>query len=161
MGAGYAIASGDASGGLFGTLEPGYRLSDQIALGLRFELAGIARGAINDQSIDVDVSKITSLTLNAIYYLKNEGARPFAGIGVGNYALSSIEYRLDTSGTAEETGKESKFGLYPRIGIDLGHLVLSIDYNFIPKTMGANQAEFKNNYLALRLGAFFGGGRNK
>jgi hypothetical protein len=160
IGGGYAIAAGDASGGLFGTVEPGYRVMDKILVGLRWELAGIARGGFEDLTVDVDISKITSVGVNAAYYFKNDGARPFAGFGVGSYSLSSIEYRVGAGGSAEETGNDSKIGFYPRVGIDLGHLIFAIDYNVIPKTTGPDKAEFKNNYLAFRLGIFFGGGRN-
>jgi hypothetical protein len=159
LGGGYATGSGYASGGIFGTLEPGYRITDQIAVGLRGELAAIARGSLNGLSVDVDVSGVRSTTMNAIYYFPGDYVRPFAGFGGGRYVLSAFGYKVGVSGPEEKRGKESKFGFYPRVGIELGHLGFTIDYNIIPKTVLPNGNEFKNNYLALRLSVFFGGGR--
>jgi hypothetical protein len=159
LGAGYASGGGFRSGGLFGTLEPSYRLSDDIMLGFRSEIAGIARAGIKGYSADFDISRISSYTLNAIYYFDSEFIRPFAGAGFGRYNLSAIEYTVGSSGPTKATGKDSKFGFYPRIGVELGHLLFSIDYNIVSKTKTEEGGEFKNNYLALRLGVFFGGGR--
>lgn len=157
-GAGYATGSGYRSGGIFASLEPAYRLSDRIIMGLRGELAGIARGDYERLSVNIDVSKISSFTLNAVYYFDDDVVRPFAGFGAGNYRLSSITYRLDGSGTDRATGKETVFGFYPRAGVEIGHFHFSADYNIIPTTNRDN-AEFRNSYLAIRVGLFFGGGR--
>jgi hypothetical protein len=159
IGGGYAAASGYLSGGIFGTLEPAYRISDRITLGLRGEIAAIARGDYEGLSVDVDLSRINSLTANGIYYFESVFVRPFAGFGVGEYRLSSVEYKIGTSGPTQGTGKETKFGMYPRIGIEVGHLAFSIDYNIVAKTKLPEGAEFKNNYVALRLSVFFGGGK--
>jgi hypothetical protein len=161
LGGGYATGSGYASGGIFGTLEPSYRITDQVAVGLRGELAGIARGSLNGLSVDVDISAVRSTTLNAIYYFPGDYVRPFAGFGGGRYVLSAFGYKVGVSGPEEKRGKESKLGFYPRVGIELGHLGFTIDYNIIPKTVLPDGNEFKNNYLALRLSFFFGGGRIK
>ena len=158
IGGGYAVASGYASGGLFGTLEPGYRITDNIAVGLRGEVAGIARGYYEGLSVDIDVSSLTSTTVNGIYYFKGE-VRPFVGAGFGRYSLSAIGYRVGTSGPEEKKVRESKLGFYPRAGVEFGHLGFTIDYNIIPKTTLPGGAEFKNNYLAFRLSLFMGGGR--
>jgi hypothetical protein len=155
---GYANGAGYTSGGVFGNIEPGYRLSDKIALGLRGELAGLVRGDYEGLSVNVDISKVSSYTINAIYYFRDDFVRPFAGVGAGTYNMSSIEYKHTGSGTTKGTGAESKFGFYPRIGIDLGHIIFGIDYNVVPKTTTSDGAEFKNNYLAIRAGVFFGGG---
>ena len=158
LGAGYAMGSGYTSGGIFGTLEPGYRISDRITSSLRAEFAGIARGDYEGLSVNVDISKISSFTVNAVYYFGDEFVRPFAGFGAGSYRLSSIEYKLDGSGTNQGTGNSKEFGFYPRIGVETGHVHFSLDYNVIPKTE-ADGAEFKNSYFAIRVGVFFGGGR--
>jgi len=161
IGAGYATGSGYSSGGIFGTVEPAYRISDKITAGVRAELAGIVRGGLEGWTIDVDVSRISSLTVNAVYYFDSEFIRPFAGVGAGNYTLSSIEYKLASGGPSQATGRDSEFGVYPRVGIDLGHFSFTIDYNIIPKTKTPDGASFKNSYLALRLAVFFGGGRKR
>ncbi|MCX6291065.1 MAG: hypothetical protein NT126_04810, partial [Bacteroidetes bacterium] len=47
----------------------------------------------------------------------------------------------------------SEFGFYPRVGFDLGHFFMSMDYNFIAVTnvKSGNETE----YFGIRIGAFF------
>ncbi|HYC83766.1 MAG TPA: hypothetical protein VEB86_01035 [Chryseosolibacter sp.] len=161
IGTGFATGSGYTSLGIFGTLEPAYRVSDRILTGFRTEIAGIARGGLEGFKVDVDVSRVSSTTVNGVYYFGNDFVRPFAGFGAGYYWLSAIEYSLAAGGPEESTGKDRKFGIYPRLGVEFGHLSLSIDYNIVPKTETSEGAEFRNSYLAFRLGVFFGGGRIK
>jgi hypothetical protein len=158
VGGGYAARSGYAAGGLLGTIEPGYRLSDKIALGLRGEIAGIARGGYEGFAVDVDISSVRSTTVNSIYYFDGDIVRPFVGVGLGRYSMSAFGYHVGASGPEEKQGRESKFGFYPRAGIELGHLGFTIDYNIISKTQLPNGAAFKNSYLSFRLSVFFGGG---
>lgn len=160
-GAGYATGSGYSSGGVIATVEPGYRISDRLTLGLRGEVAAIARGYLNSASVDLDVSAVRSLTLNGIHYFMGDVIRPLAGVGAGLYLLSGMEYKIGVSGPSEEKGKDSKFGFYPRIGAELGHVSFTIDYNIVPKTTLPDGAEFRNSYVSFRLGVFFGGGRKK
>jgi hypothetical protein len=157
LGGGYAIGS-NSIGGIFGTLEPGYRLSNEIAVGLRGEIAGIAKGSRDGLAIDVDVSAISSTTLNGVYYFKGE-VRPFIGAGLGRYSISGFGYRVGVSGPEEKKGREAKLGFYPRAGVEFGHLGFTIDYNIIPPTKLPNGTEFKNNYIDFRFSVFFGGGK--
>jgi hypothetical protein len=161
VGGGYATGSGYASGGIFGTLEPAYRISEKIMAGIRTELAGIARGGVEGWSVDVDISKISSITLNGVYYFDSEFIRPFAGFGGGSYTLSSIEYKLAGGGPEQGTGKDSRFGFYPRVGVDISHFSFTVDYNIVPKTKTPEGAEFRNSYMAIRLAVFFGGGTKR
>lgn len=161
VGAGYASGSGYMSAGVFGTVEPGYRLSDNILAGIRGEWAVIARGGRDGWAVDIEASRIRSLTGNVMYQFASEVIRPFAGIGWGVYQLSSIEYKVDRSGPVQLSGADLKSGFYPRVGFDLGHFSFSADYNIIPRTRTSDGASFRNNYAAFRLGIFFGGGRRR
>src|SRR5690606_20016614 len=85
VGAGYAVPSGSgAKGGLLWTVEPSYRVSDALALGLRIEGAVLVRGFSEDlgDELDFDIAGITSYTVNAQYYLSNNSFRPFVGAGL-------------------------------------------------------------------------------
>ena len=180
IGVGYAKPSGSGSkaGGL-AYIEPSYRLSDAISLGFRMESAAVARG-MSGSSIDkenINLSTQSSYTLNAQYYLGTNNFRPFLGIGLGLFSLSAMKTDVIVVDGIDWTGQgqpqthtesvslsdaQSKLGFYPRLGFDLGHLTLSIDYNFIPNTkttVSGSDASFRNNYLGVRLGANFGGGR--
>jgi hypothetical protein len=158
VGVGYARASGKgAKGGVLATLEPAYRISDIIQVGLRIESAVVVRGGADDYGLDLEGAAIGSYSLNGQYYFSNESFRPFVGAGLGMYSLAAL--KLEESGAIGEiAASEGKFGFYPRVGFDAGHFTLSLDYNFIPATK-VDGAEFKNSYLGFRIGGFFGGGR--
>ncbi|HEY5744527.1 MAG TPA: outer membrane beta-barrel protein [Chryseolinea sp.] len=177
VGVGYAKPSGSGSqGGGLVYLEPSYRLSDVLSLGLRVESAIVARG-LSGSSIDMerfDLSAQASYTLNMQYYLGTNNFRPFLGVGFGLYSLSAMKTDVvvfDVTGQGQLqvhtesvslSDAQSKLGFYPRLGFDLGHFTLSIDYNFIANTkttVSGSDASFKNSYLGVRLGANFGGGR--
>ncbi|HYF70131.1 MAG TPA: outer membrane beta-barrel protein [Ohtaekwangia sp.] len=164
VGAGYAMPGGKgAKGGLLWTLEPSYRVSDALAIGLRIEGAILVRGFSEELGDDAefDIAAISSYTVNGNYYLNNNNFRPFVGAGLGIYSLAAVELKdSDNGGDAELSESESKFGFYPRIGFDAGHFTLALEYNLIPATkVDGLGGEFKNSYLGIRIGGFFGGGR--
>ena len=160
LGVGYASTGSEgAMGGLLFYLEPAYRISDAISLGLRLEGALVLRGFSQSVStFELDAAVIRSYTINGQYYFSNNTFRPYAGFGLGIFSLTAIK-STDPNGTTAVVGTaESKFGVYPRVGFDLGHFNMSVDYNIIPKTeaFGGN---FKNSYLGIRLGFSIGGGK--
>jgi outer membrane protein W len=159
VGAGYAKPGGAGSGGgvLF-TIEPGYRITDQILVNLRWESAAVVRGTVNDTGADLSVAGIGSYTLNGQYYLSDNSFRPFVGLGFGMYKLAAVSVSGSSTGGSTAAAAESKIGFYPRIGFDAKHFTLNLDYNFIPNTT-AGAYEFKNSYIGIRLGGYFGGGR--
>jgi hypothetical protein len=164
-GLGYAIPGGEgAGGGVLWALEPGYRVNDALAVSLRIEGALIVRGF--SEAVDGysgDVAGISSYTANGIYYLSNNKFRPYVGAGVGIYSLAAVTMSANGTGAAAE----SKIGFYPRIGFDLGHFNVNLDYNIV----GASEAigtdfngnitkyDVKNSYIGIRVGGFFFGGR--
>jgi outer membrane protein W len=157
VGLGYAMASGSgAKGGVLVTLEPGYRVTDQILLNLRIEGAIIGRGYANESGAEVDVAALASYTLNGQYYFNNNKFRPFAGAGFGTYSLASTSVAVSAGGETETAvvAAANKFGFYPRLGFDSGHFTFALDYNIVPETNG-----IKNNYIGIRVGGFFGGGK--
>lgn len=163
LGLGYAGAP-DGEGGIAVYLEPAYRVSDEIAIGLRMETAVLLKGVSTDgTTIDSDGSASAngSFTLNGQYYLSNEKFRPFVGLGLGLYSLASVEIAGDDGALSAGT----EFGFYPRVGFDYGHLNLIFDYNFIPNTDGTidintnpQEVEIKNSYFTIKLGVSIGGG---
>lgn len=164
VGIGYGVpgAGEGAGGGFIGYLEPAYRATDQVSIGLRLEGAFIVRGVegVNDRDVSGDASSVASYTLNSQYYFTNETVRPFVGAGIGLFSLAATEF--NTAGSdpnADEVGAETRFGFYPRIGVDAGHFNLSLDYNIIPPTDVPGGGEVRNNYLGIRLGVSIGGGR--
>ncbi|MBA4144964.1 MAG: hypothetical protein DI538_20780 [Azospira oryzae] len=184
LGTGYAVPQGDgAKGGIVLYLEPSYRVSDAIALGLRLETAIMLRGTTyvisNTTSAGSgSVSASGSYTVNGQYYFSNKGFRPFVGAGLGLYSLASASFtyasngNTSTSNTSDAVSGGTKFGFYPRIGFDASHFTMNIEYNIIGKSTNSFTAtsngvattgtsETKNNYLAVKVGVFIGGGRRK
>ena len=156
IGLGYANASGKgAKGGVLWALEPGYRVNDQILANLRIEGAVIGRGYADETSASVDVAALGSYSLNGQYYFNNNNFRPYVGAGFGLFSLASASVSAGTTGgSSTVVAAANKIGFYPRVGFDVGHFTLNIDYNIVPETEG-----IKNSYLGIRIGGFFGGGR--
>jgi outer membrane protein W len=160
IGGGYASPSGSGSkGGILFYLEPAYRITDAIQVGLRMESAIVARGFSSSSTLgdgDLELKAIGSYTLNGQYYFSNNTFRPFVGAGFGIYSLASSKLEDSNSVTDASIASESKFGFYPRIGFDVRHFTLSIDYNIVSSSLAG---QLKNSYLGIRIGGFFGGGR--
>jgi hypothetical protein len=169
VGLGYAApgnTGAGAGGGALFFVEPGYRASDNVLVGLRLESAVIARGikGVGDDDVSGDASSNVSYTINTQYYFNDNYVRPFVGAGLGLFSLAAVKFNTaaaDNSINANEVQSETRFGFYPRIGIDAGHFNFTIDYNFVPKTDIPNIGEVKNNYLGIRAGISIGGGIGK
>ena len=129
-----------SAGGILITLEPAFRTSDNLAMGLRLEQAVVGGGLIDNLEV------VSSVTVNGQYYLSDNKLRVFTGLGLGFY-----EYGSDAFGT--------KFGLYPRVGFDIRHFSVSLDFNFIAESRVFNNS-IVSKYFGLRIGGFFGGGKN-
>jgi outer membrane protein X len=155
LGFGYAIPTANSGGGTKAgatfTIQPHYRLSDDLALGLRLEGAGL--GYVNENSSDTKakVSLLISYCATAEYYLADGGVRPFVGAGVGFFTQSSITADSESeNNTGQLVAGGTKAGFFPEVGLEAGHFRLSADYDVV----GNN-----NNYFAFKVGFFFGGGK--
>lgn len=154
---GYAIppSNGDVStnvkAGATVTIEPHYRITDALAVGFRFEGAGLGYADTNSgDNSSANISIIYSYCPSLEYYLLKGGFRPFIGAGAGIFDQGSISINNNTGGSTEYASIGSKFGFFPRAGFEAGHLRISAEYNIL----GNN-----SNYAAFALGFFFGGGR--
>ena len=140
IGIGYAVpgAGEGAGGGFLAYLEPAYRATDQVAVGLRLEGAFMVRGVegVNDQDVKGDASSVASYSLNSQYYFNNSNVRPFVGAGLGLFSLAAAKFNTASGNDPglNDVGAETRFGFYPRIGLDAGHFNLVLDYNVIPPT---------------------------
>ena len=156
---GYAIPGGSgAKGGVVFALEPKYAINDNITLGLRFEAALTARAAVdnNGETVTGDVKASGSYLATGDYFFNTNKFRPFAGLGAGLYKLAAVEFSSDQDVDKADLEAKSKFGFAPRAGFELGHFRTAIEYNVAGKT-----GDINNNYLAIKLGFFIGGGRMK
>ena len=139
-GFGYTLSNNFVDFGLLIYLEPSYRLRDNLSVGLRMESAGL------DMELLSANIHATSYTLNSQYYFGRRRLKPLLGLGMGMYR---IEHNYSSA-------VYFSYGLYPRAGFDVGHFNLTLDYNLIAKSDNN-----KYNYLGIRIGIFFGGGKKQ
>jgi hypothetical protein len=147
---GYAIPSngtGTKAGATF-TIEPHYRITDDFALGLRFE--GAALGYVDQASIKAKVSLLTSYCPTAEYYFMKGGFRPFAGAGAGLFSQKAVAESKNLGDGSTVGASTTKFGFFPRIGFETGHFRMAATYD----VLGNN-----SNYTSFSFGFFFGGGK--
>lgn len=162
---GYAIPSGKgAKGGVLFAIEPKYAVMDALSLGLRMEAAVMARGYdLNNTNGDasVDVKAAASYVLTGDYYFSSNTVRPFAGAGIGLFSLAAASADETNGGVA--TAK-SKFGGLLRVGAEISHFRVGIEYNLVGKTdlkdaSNATIGSSKNSYIGIKIGGVIGGGR--
>lgn len=167
---GYAKPAGaGASGGILFSLEPKYGLSDQFDLGLRYELAAMARAyTINGQDADGELKAASSFLLTGTYLLSTNNFRPYVGAGAGLFSTAATGFTVSggQGSTNGDVAAGNKFGGMVRAGFKAGHFNLGLEYNLIPKTTGVIGSttgnynyESSNSYFSLKLGFDIGGGR--
>lgn len=166
---GYAIPGGTgAKGGILFVIEPKYEVIPNLSVGLRWELAVMARGTVdqNGNAAKVDVKAAGSYLLTGDYYFTTTTVRPFAGAGLGIYSLASAS----ASNNGASAGGGSKFGEMVRAGVEISHFRLGLEYNIVPttkvETVDASTSikttsSTKNGYMGIKVGFTIGGGRRK
>jgi hypothetical protein len=116
-------------------------------------------------------ASLGSMGINGHYYFNMTSLRPFCGLGIGVYNPSNNFVMNNTETQSQRNG----FGVYPRIGLEFGHIRLMLEYNFIqnmndyispdfnPIMTGAqgHYETVNKSYLSLKIGFFVGGGKKK
>ncbi|PKQ60524.1 hypothetical protein BZG02_18845 [Labilibaculum filiforme] len=156
----YAIPGGDAlDAGVGYYLNPKYQITDQILLGAKVEGAVLASA---DEDA-FDVSAVVSYAATFDYYFNTNAFRPFVGMDAGIYSLGTIEFDSSTAfgggNTLDVTGDydlRSKFGIAPKVGFSYGHFDMALQYNLI---FGQEEGYDDYNYMSVKLGFHFGGGK--
>lgn len=98
------------------------------------------------------------------YYLNRGKPRVFVGAGLGFYYVPGIHIRSSFDilsllagdmGGDGITAAETKFGFYPRVGLEFERFVFSLDYNFIPSSPVIEpgyEGSTKNSCFGLHIG---------
>jgi hypothetical protein len=155
------------SGGFLAAVEPKYGLSDHFDLGLRLELASVARGIqYNGNTTTGDVGAYLSYLVTGNYLFGAGSVRPFLGAGVGLYTIGAGgTVVISSNGQPNQNIQlvsDTKFGGMIRAGIKAGHFVASVEYNAVPTTKNNTSAleiTSENAYLGVKVGVDIGGGR--
>ena len=131
--------------------EPSYRLTNYIAVGLRGEYT-FMRPYVSEVG-RVKADPIGSLSATAdIIRLWNHKYAPFIGVGAGFYRLGYGQFpagQLPNS-EAQPVRRENlgtRFGVSPRIGINLQSFSISLEMNLIDEKVFYNR-----DYMTFKIG---------
>jgi hypothetical protein len=132
------------------TVEPKYNFSNSFSAGLRWENAQMY--STWDESYGRNRTSgpdgwVNSFVLAGEFYAWQDFIRPFIGGGTGIY-LANFD-------VAKGRDINAKIGFALRGGLQIGHLRLIAENNFIP------DESFNLNYFTLKIGVTLGGGKNK
>ncbi len=179
LGYGYFPGS-DIKNGLIYSLEPKYALSDQLCIGglyeVGFQYKQVTTTDFYNNSDTKDILKLNlafSFTTD-YYFSKDFSARPFIGAGLGVHVINTDNITSDYYQSDDDSNTKVAFGCLARGGVEIKHFRISLAYNFVSNTKRTYRAYntvlfayddytqiYKNSYIALKLGASFGGGPKK
>jgi outer membrane protein W len=171
MDLGAAIPKEGGAGALL-NLEPQVLVKNNIAVGLRFGAAVLAKEvkyySISDEyegEVGANVSAVGTVN----YFFNNGRSRvaPYIGAGFGYYGLANVDMQDYEDLEDDEIGElTASFAWAPmlRAGIEMGKFRLGAEYNLVPKSdlqnvSGVVVGETINQYFGFTLGFFVGGGK--
>lgn len=137
------------------SLEPKYALNDQVTIGLRTESFVIFQKPFANLST-VGTLHIRSYSLSSDRYFKLGGQTRLstgAAIGIYQYARGTAN-RDDYKSLTLNEFSSIKPGIAPRIGLELSHFRVGVEYNLV-----LQQADQNINYVSAKVGLLLGGGR--
>lgn len=133
------------------SVEPSYRLTNYMAVGLRGEYTFMKPYLSNAGRIKADPIGSIAVTGDVIKLWNNKFA-PFIGLGAGVYFLGTGEYPSSNSPSNENSTKVrttlgNRFGISPRIGMDVRSFSVALEIHLI------DEKDFNNrDYATLKLG---------
>ncbi len=138
-------------------IEPKYALTDQISIGLRSESLVIYQKPFANLTT-VGTLAIRSYSLTGDRYVELGGRKRLslgAAVGIYQYALGTANYE-DYKALTRDAFSTVLFGIAPRLGLELSHLKLGVDYSAV-----LNQAKqpISVSYVSAKVGLVIGGGR--
>ena len=163
---GFASPAGGegAKGGLTFYVEPKFHINDHITVGIRAGAAGLLKVPVDTNGKAIpggtfSAAGVGSYLATGNYYFQfSEGGkfRPFAGIGLGYATAKGVDLGQKNSSLNIDVKDKSGFGGMARVGFDVSHFCLNVEYTINPKSSGIS-----NNYLGFNLGFYLGGGSQK
>ncbi len=158
FGLGYVIPSGDASnfldGGFSGNLEVGYGVNDAIDVSLIYQGDLLIGKDLNNDGFDIGNVYMGSILVNGRYFFKNDGFRPYAGLGLGVTSISQTSYALSGIGTVEGFDTTTNLAIRPSLGFKYGILNVNAVYINAGK-VGEGNAEDSIGNFTINAGLLF------
>jgi len=166
---GGSYSHGTEAKGVSVALEPTYRFSPKLGVGVRAEAVVSGGGSVGDSSSELDMGAAGSLLVKGEYHFTEGKVRPFAGGGMGMYAIAAQSIATQAQGTSISQEGGQYFGIAPQVGVEFGRVRLVATYNLIlgASTKVTNQvttggqaatatADVSQHYVSLALGFRFG-----
>jgi len=170
--------------GPFLNLEPKLKTSKNTFIGLRFGAAINTQRILTADHLQFYINNefynggngnnaIISLIPTFDYYFKENNARPYLGLGLGYYSLSSSKqgFVIGNDNEPFELSVENQIGFLIRGGInlqnvvvgrfDLSRITIGVEYNYIPTadvsiSNGQKIGTILNSNIALSFGYLIG-----
>lgn len=161
----------DGGIGALVNFEPQVLVTNNLAIGLRMGVAGLAKDVTYYEipdDYDGELAANTSVSGTANYYFNYGKGKvaPYIGAGFGYYALSNIDVDGSDFDEDEVGDLKANFAWAPmvRVGVELGKFRIGAEYNFVPTSdlqniEGEVIGKAINEYFGFTLGYFVGGGR--
>lgn len=161
----------DGGIGALVNFEPQVLVLDNLALGMRFGVTGMAKDVTyysipDDYDGELSANLSISGTANYYFNLGSSRAVPFVGAGFGYYALSNLDVDDFDFEYDEVHQLDASFAWAPmiRAGVELNKFRIGAEYNFVPSSNLQNVngdvvGTATNEYFGFTLGFFVGGGR--
>lgn len=141
--------------GYLASIEPKYAINDQVSVGLRNESLAIFQKPFGNLST-IGTLTVRSYSLTSDRYFNLAGRKRLsagAAVGIYQYARGTAN-RDDYKPLTHDDFSPIQLGLAPRIGLELSHLRVGIEYNLM-----LGQLDQPINYFAAKVGLIIGGGR--
>jgi len=161
----------DGGIGAIVNLEPQILVMNNLALGMRMGVAGLAKDIVYhdiQDDYDGEIGANISVLATANYYFNfgKGNVAPYVGGGFGYYGLSNLDIEESDYDEDDFENLEANFAWAPmlRAGVELNKFRIGVEYNFVPKSnlqdvRGDVVGRATNEYFAFTLGFFVGGGR--
>ncbi|WP_350285832.1 hypothetical protein [uncultured Croceitalea sp.] len=154
--------------GLLLNVEPNINILEKFVIGLRFGIAVNSQKFEGDQSTQFTIdgqndNAILSFIPTFDYYLNFNYTRPYLGLGLGYYVLSTID--VSQPGPSILDGSiNNQIGVLLRGGLEHGKIRFGFEYNYVPKADiiipdGQIVGAVENAYYGVSVGFRIGGGK--
>ncbi|RZS92480.1 hypothetical protein [Aquimarina brevivitae] len=148
FGAGYAVPAGDIAdftdGGISAYLELGYGVNEQIDVTFLYSADVLVGADISEDGMTGSIGNvvIASYLANGRYFFKEQGFRPYAGLGLGLASIGAIEVE---GASGNVTASTSNFAFRPALGFKYGVLNMNAAYLNAGKTGEASVSDISFN----------------